>query len=357
MKTVRVNLKERSYTITIAAGLRNRLAALLRPHRKSGRMLVLTDANVKRLYPRIFSSLSGKDVHVCTIRPGEAQKTLKPVQKVLEYMFRHRFDRSSLLVALGGGVVGDIGGFAASVFMRGIPYIQVPTTLLSQVDSSVGGKTGVNSPRGKNMIGTFYQPKAVLIDPGFLKTLSRREFLNGFAEVIKHGIIRSAGLFNTLEKRLNGIMAQKPALLEEIITQNCRIKAAVVSADEREKKLRAILNFGHTYAHAVEALTGYGKYSHGQAVMLGMRAATVTAMALNLVKKPQGLRILAFLDRAGMPARVNAAPGAVYRKMFSDKKTLGNTLNMIFPVRIGSVAIVRNPDKGAVMRGIRAITA
>jgi 3-dehydroquinate synthase len=360
MKTVRVSLKERSYNITIAAGLRHRLAARLRPYRKSGRMLVLTDDKIKRRHPRVFSALSGKDVYLYIIKHEkkclEAKKTFKTVEKVIEYMLDHRFDRSSLIVALGGGVVGDIGGFAASIFMRGIPYIQVPTTLLAQVDSSVGGKTGVDSPQGKNMIGTFYQPKAVFIDPGFLKTLKPQEFMNGFAEVIKHGIIRSAGLFNTLDKRLPDIMAQKPALLEEIIAQNCRIKAAVVAADEREKKLRAILNFGHTYGHAVETLTGYRKYSHGQAVMLGMRAATVTAMALNLVKRAHGLRILDFLERAGMPARVNAAPEAVFRKMFSDKKTRGNTLNMIFPVRIGSVAIVRNPAKGAILRGICAIT-
>jgi 3-dehydroquinate synthetase len=196
----------------------------------------------------------------------------------------------------------------------------------------------------------------VFIDPGFLKTLSRREFMNGFAEVIKHGIIRSAGLFNTLEKRLPDIMARKPALLEAIVAQNCRIKAAVVAADEREKRLRAILNFGHTYGHAIETLTGYRKYSHGQAVMLGMCAATVTAMALNLLKRPQGLRILDFLGRAGMPGLVKAESEAVYGKMFSDKKTRGNTLNMVFPVRIGAVKIVNNPDKAAVLRGIGTIT-
>jgi len=258
---------------------------------------------------------------------------------------------------LGGGVVGDIGGFAASLFMRGISYVQVPTTLLAQVDSSVGGKTGVNHPLGKNLIGTFHQPRAVFIDTDFLKTLPVRELISGFAEVIKHGIIRRPKLFGFLESNLSAILERDPKALEEIVSESCRIKADVVSRDEKEKDLRAILNFGHTYAHAVETVTGYRCYTHGEAVMLGMAAACHTAVALKLTAPKTASRILALLKETGMPAPVKAPANQLYRAMFSDKKAKRDRLNMIFPVRIGRAEIIHSPDRAAVLAGLNAIIA
>jgi 3-dehydroquinate synthase len=355
MKKVKVRLRERSYTIFIKAGLRKKLPALLKPYQSKGRTLILSDSNIKRLYPRVFSKLKNKNTRFYFIRPGEQSKCIATIDRIMTFMLRNGFDRSSLVVALGGGVVGDIGGFAASIYMRGIPYVQVPTTLLAQVDSSVGGKTGVNSPLGKNMIGTFCQPKTVLIDTEFLKTLSKRGFLNGYAEVIKHGIIRSSRLFKYYEDHHADILSCRPRILDYVVAENCRIKADVVSRDEREGGLRAILNFGHTYAHAIETLTGYRQYSHGQAVMLGMAGAAITAVKLKMLKLQEAERILAYLKRSGLPKRVRLQEKRVYEKMFSDKKARNKILNMIFPSRVGKVNIVHNPPRAAVLAGIRHI--
>ncbi len=356
MRKIQVHLKDHSYDILVASGLSRKLPELIRPFRRQGKTLVLSDTTVHRLHAPVFAKLKNADTHFFFIKPGETSKTLKTIEQILSFMLKNRFDRSSLLVAVGGGVVGDMGGFAASLFMRGIPYIQVPTNLLSQVDSSVGGKTGVNHALGKNLIGSFYQPKAVFIDPEFLKTLSNKEFQNGFAEVIKHGIIRDKKLFLVLEKNLCRIFKRDPALLSLIVAENCAIKAAVVSCDEKEQGLRAILNFGHTFGHAIETLTRYRTYSHGEAVMLGMKAATLCAASLNLVPLTHASRILALLIQSGMPEKAQLAPAAVYNAMFLDKKVRGNKLLLVLPTAIGSGTQINSPEKAAVLAGIRAIT-
>jgi 3-dehydroquinate synthase len=355
MNKIKIPLGRRSYTIWIEEGLRERLPVLLKPITGTGRMLILSDRNIKSLYPSLFKALKAGSTEFFFIPPGEKSKSLETVERIVGFMLQKGFDRSTLLVALGGGVVGDIGGFAASLYMRGVPFVQVPTTLLSQVDSSVGGKTGVNHRLGKNMIGAFYQPKAVFIDTGFLRSLSKREFLSGFSEVVKHGIIRSPKLFAFLEKNLDAILSQTPGILDKIVAENCRIKGAVISKDEREKGLRAILNFGHTFGHAVESLTGYGAYAHGEAVLMGMKSATQTALELGLMDQSQARRVLSFLERLPFPRRLKLSPEAVYRKMLSDKKTRQGRLNLILPVRIGEVRRVPDPDKSAILRGIRAM--
>jgi len=355
MTIVHVKLAGRSYDIYIQAGLMKSLPVLIKPYCRGGRCLVLTDGNLARRYASLIRDLRKAGALIYAVRPGERSKTLSTVERILTFMLRHRFDRDSLLVALGGGVVGDLGGFAASLFMRGIPYVQVPTNLLSQVDSSVGGKTGVNHALGKNLIGSFHQPRAVFIDPAFLKTLPLKELLSGFAEVIKHGIIRSSRLFVFLEKNLDRILGRKMKALEYVVSESCRIKAEVVSRDEREKDLRAILNFGHTYGHAVEAATGYRRYTHGEAVMLGMAAATVTAASLGLIREKEALRIRRLLERAGMPRKADLDEARVYRGMFIDKKARSRRLNMVFPVRVGAVEMVHAPDRAAVLAGIRAM--
>lgn len=357
MITVRVGLGSRSYNIYIQSGLARTLPHLVRPFKKSGRCLVLTDRNILRRYPALVARLREKGTYVLALPPGEKSKTLATVERILTFMLRRRFDRGSLLVALGGGVVGDLGGFAASVYMRGIPYLQVPTTLLSQVDSSVGGKTGVNHSLGKNMIGTFHQPRAVFIDTAFLRTLPRRELMSGFAEVVKHGVIRSRRLFSYIEKNLDRVFSCQPRALETVVAESCRIKAAVVARDEREKDLRAILNFGHTYGHAIEAATGYARYAHGEAVMLGMAAATITSVRLGLIREKEAGRLLALLRRAGLPQPAECGEKELYQRLFSDKKTRGSRLNMVFPVRVGQAELVHSPDKAAVLAGIRSVLA
>ena len=355
MNTVKVSLGIKSYTIHFETGLRQNLCQLLKPFAGSGKVLILSDENIRRLYPLIFKEFKKSNVEMFFIKPGENSKRFETVENIIGFMLKKGFDRSSLLVALGGGVVGDIGGFAASIYMRGIQYVQVPTTLLSQVDSSVGGKTGVNHTLGKNMIGTFYQPKAVFIDTGFLKTLNEREFLNGFAEVIKHGIIRSEKLFTFLETNLNEIINRNQVFLDKIVIENCRIKSDVVSKDEKEKNLRAILNFGHTFGHAVETLTGYRTYSHGEALLLGMKAAIKTASNLKMIRAKDADRLLMFLAAIPFPAPTKLVPEKVYNIMFRDKKTCARKLRLILPEGIGKVKIINNPAKAAVMSGIRAM--
>jgi 3-dehydroquinate synthase len=354
-RIVKVPLGENSYNILIQPGIALKLTGLIKPFKREGKTLILSDANVRRFHPAVFNKLKSAGTCFFFIKPGEASKNLKTIEQILTFMLKNRFDRSSLLVAIGGGVVGDMGGFAASLFMRGIPYIQVPTTLLAQVDSSVGGKTGVNHAMGKNMIGTFCQPRAVFIDPEFLKTLSKKEFLNGFAEVIKHGIIRSGKLFSFLEKNLDRILRRDPAILCSIVADNCSVKAGVVSRDEKEKGLRAILNFGHTFGHAIETLTNYRGYSHGEAVMLGMKAATICAASMDLLKLTDASRILTLLHRAGMPGKARLKPQAVYKSMFSDKKVRGRKLLLILPASVGSVVQVPSPDRDAVLKGVKSI--
>jgi len=339
MRTVRVDLGERSYDITIERGLLRQIGPMMKALGFKGMAAVVTNPKVCGLYGAVVTKSleeAGLRPVVITVPDGEEYKSLEEVSKVFDALIAGRFERSTPIVALGGGVIGDLAGFVAATYLRGVPFVQVPTTLLSQVDSSVGGKTGVNHPRGKNLIGAFYQPKAVLIDPDVLKTLEDRELRAGLAEVVKYGVIRDPSFFAFLEENAGALLAQE----DEIITaieKSCLIKAEVVGKDEKEEGLRAILNFGHTFGHAIEALSGYGTFRHGEAVAIGMSMA---AHLSGLLGDEGGCakRIDALLERLGLP-RVPPSLGAgeIIEAMKLDKKVTGGRIRFVLASRLGSV--------------------
>src|SRR5271163_689954 len=269
MRTVAVSLGLRSYPIFIGGNLLPKLGRQCAKFRLGRRCAIISDRNVARRYAKkAMASLraAGFDPVLITVPAGESSKSLQTVQTCCDQLARHRLERKSFIVALGGGVVGDLAGLVAAVYLRGIDFVQAPTTLLAQVDSSVGGKVGVNLPAGKNLVGAFYQPRFVLCDLNALATLPMRQFRSGLAEVIKYGIIRDAALFGRLEKDLGLLLKRDPAALAATVARCCEIKAEIVARDEREGGVRAILNFGHTIGHALEAISGYGKFLHGEAI-------------------------------------------------------------------------------------------
>jgi 3-dehydroquinate synthase len=285
--------------------------------------------------------------------PGEEQKSLPVLQSVCEQMVEAGLDRRSLLVALGGGVIGDLGGFAAASYMRGIPYVQVPTTLLAQVDSSVGGKTAVNLPQGKNLVGAFYQPAGVLIDVELLRTLSERDVRAGMVEVVKYGVIRDAGFFRWLEDHLDDCLALEPDAVLNAVRRSCEIKAEVVGADEREGGLRAILNYGHTAGHAIEALTSYGALRHGEAVAIGMEVAAVLSGTEIGFTEQDCCRQTEVLQRLQVPTRMEGlAVEAVLAEMARDKKTVAGRVRFVLARRIGEVEPGREPGSAAVRQAL-----
>ena len=268
---------------------------------------------------------------------GEEHKNLKSLSTIYDQLISARFDRHSCLMALGGGVIGDLAGFAAATFLRGIPFVQVPTTLLAQVDSSVGGKTGVNHQEGKNLIGAFYQPRLVLIDVKVLHTLPRRELLAGLAEVIKYGIIEDPRFFELLEKKLERILALDTELLLEAIATSCTIKSKVVEKDEREEDYRSVLNFGHTIGHALESLTGYEKYLHGEAIAIGMAQAASISVHQGICDNESLQRIHRLITKTGLPTELpsNIQPKELAEKMELDKKSEGGKVKFVLCAGIG----------------------
>ncbi len=342
MKTIRVNLSSNSYNICIDTGVLEGIGDILVKEKSPCRTLVITDNNVERVYGGIVSrglSRNKFDVRLISLTPGEEQKTLETALMLYDVCFDHKLDRNSLIVALGGGVVGDIAGFVASTFMRGIPFVQVPTTLLAQVDSSIGGKVAVNHPKGKNMIGCFYQPRAVFIDTDTLTTLPAVELVAGLVEVIKYGVIRDAALFEFIENSLYDILQLNPHALLKIIATSCQIKANVVEEDEKEMHLRAILNYGHTIGHAIETLTGYKKYRHGEAVAIGMLYAAKIAMEMKLTGDTVLERQLSLIRRLGLPLQTGLKPGDIVKTLYTDKKVVSGKLRFILPLKIGEVII------------------
>ncbi|HEY9710097.1 MAG TPA: 3-dehydroquinate synthase [Oculatellaceae cyanobacterium] len=287
--------------------------------------------------------LVGYEVSTCTLPAGERYKTLKSIQKIYDIALQNRLERSSTIVALGGGVVGDMAGFAAATWLRGINLVQVPTSLLAMVDSAVGGKTGVNHPQGKNLIGAFYQPRFVLIDPSVLKTLPPREFRAGMAEVIKYGIIWDAQLFAKLEaaKRLDQLRYVEEDLLELILSCSCQAKADVVSKDEKEAGLRAILNYGHTIGHAVESLTGYKLVNHGEGVAIGMVAAGQIAVQLKMWNAADAERQDALIEKTGLPTQLPSVLDieAIIDTLQTDKKVKDGKVRFVLPTQIGAVTV------------------
>ncbi len=322
----------------------------------AGVVFVVTTADVWRLYGSVVERAMGPRAHQILMFPGgEENKRLAPVEIMAEQMVNAGGDRTSVVVGIGGGIVTDVAGFLASIFMRGIPVIQVPTTLLAQVDAGVGGKTGVNLACGKNLIGTFHQPLAVLIDPDVLRTLPEREYRAGLFEVIKCGIIRSPELFAILRDRPDDVLAQSPETVERIIAESVRIKAEVVSADEREGDLRRILNFGHTFGHALEAETNYTRFLHGEAVAFGMIAAIHLALLLNIVDAHAAVEMAETIRRYGpIPSLEGISAHAIVARLKSDKKTIHGKVHFVLPETPGKVRIVSGVDEELVVSAVKA---
>jgi 3-dehydroquinate synthase len=343
VSTVSVSLGERSYDIQIQAGLLDRIGEQLKGLGLTGRVGLVTDRHVARHYAKhILGTLKKLDIEAVPIvlAPGEQSKTLKTIEHILDVLARHRFERSSFLIALGGGVVGDLTGFAAAIYQRGIPFIQIPTTLVAQVDSSVGGKTGVDHRLGKNLIGAFYQPRAVWIDPLTLRTLPAREWVAGLAEVIKYGIIADTEFFAYLEREMAGLLKRQPGTIAAVVKRSCEIKAAVVSADEREADRRRILNYGHTIGHALEALGGYEMLIHGEAVGIGLVQEADLARYQGICDPDVVERIRTLVKAAGLSDRMPAWPPArIWKAMLHDKKVSRGQVVAVWPERIGAVRI------------------
>lgn len=340
MRTVTVPLGERTYSILVGAGLLPTLGAECSRLGLSGRCAVITDTRVARKYAkRVLASL-GDAVAMIEIQPGEPAKRVRVAEQCYEQLAKHRLERKSFIVALGGGVVGDLAGFVAATYLRGIDFVQVPTTLLAQVDSSVGGKVGVNLKAGKNLVGAFYQPRLVLCDVDILKTLPGRELRAGLAEVLKYGIIYDGEFFQRLERDLPLLLKRDREVLVDVVARCCEIKAEVVSKDERESGLRAILNFGHTIGHALETISGYGKYLHGEAISIGQVAEAKLSQRQVMLPLEDMARIQTAFSRAGLPTRVRLNKrqfAALLDAMRLDKKVAGGEINFVLAKRIGEV--------------------
>ena len=359
MKTLTVDLGERSYPIHIGTGLLDR-AELLTPHIPGRQVLVVSNETVAPLYlERLLASLNGFRVESVILADGEQYKTLDSVNAIYTALLEQRFDRSCTLLALGGGVVGDITGFAAATYQRGVHFIQVPTTLLAQVDSSVGGKTGVNHPLGKNMIGAFHQPRCVVADTATLDTLDDRQLSAGIAEVIKYGLIGDADFFAWQEAYMPALLAREPTALAEAIERSCRNKAKVVATDEREAGSRALLNLRHTFGHAIEAAMGYGRWLHGEAVGTGMLMAADLSHRLGWLTAADLARTRTLIDHARLPVRTPAAMDAdeFLKWMAVDKKVQDGRLRLVLLTGIGASVITDDYDPAALRATLDAFHA
>jgi 3-dehydroquinate synthase len=348
MRTVKVPLGNRSYNIVIGRGLLNSLGAACKKLNLGARSAIISDSNVARRFGKVAQqslARAGFDALLIVVPAGETAKSLKTVQACYNRLAQHRLERKSFIVALGGGVVGDLAGFVAATYLRGIPFVQVPTTLLAQVDSSVGGKVGVNLKAGKNLVGAFHQPRLVLCDFDTLRTLPVREYRSGLAEVIKYGIIYDAALFKKLERDLPKLLKRDPKTLADAVARCCEIKAEVVGQDETDDGLRAILNFGHTIGHALEAISGYGTYLHGEAIAIGQVAAAELSARLTGLPAADVTRIRNLFRRAGLPVAVklNAPRRAqLLAAMKLDKKVSGGEIKFVLAKKIGKVEYGRN---------------
>ena len=340
MKTLHLELGERSYPIYIGSDLLQD-GALLTPHIAGSKVAVITNTVVAPLYLEKVSAALARFNPVPVILPdGEGHKTLTVVERIFTALLEAQCDRKTTLIGLGGGVIGDMAGFAAACYQRGVPFIQIPTTLLAQVDSSVGGKTGVNHPLGKNMIGAFYQPRCVLIDTATLATLPDNEFAAGLAEVIKYGLIYDATFFSWLENNIDALLARVPAAMAYVIEHSCLTKAKVVAADEKEAGARALLNLGHTFGHAIETGSGYGSWLHGEAVAVGMVMAADLSRRLGWLSTTEVTRIETLIKRARLPIRGPQLPVDRYLKLMAlDKKVQDGQLRLVLLTGIGQALI------------------
>jgi 3-dehydroquinate synthase len=340
MITLTVELAERSYPILIGSGLLGQ-AGILDSYLRSQDVLVVSNATVAPTYLEPLRAMLG-DVHADTLilPDGEAHKTLATLEQVLDRLVELRFGRDCTVIALGGGVIGDMGGFAAAIYQRGVAFIQVPTTLLAQVDSSVGGKTGVNHPGGKNLIGAFHQPRLVLTDTDTLRTLPDRELSAGLAEVVKYGLIQDEAFFVWLEHQADNLLRREPASLHHAIRRSCEVKAEVVAADERERGRRALLNLGHTFGHAIERCAGYGEWLHGEAVAAGICMAARVSQRLGWLGADDARRIATLFQRLRLPVAPPVLDSREFLTAMSlDKKVLAGKIRLVLLRSIGDAVV------------------
>jgi 3-dehydroquinate synthase len=354
MPSFEVRTPQQNYSAIVERGILGRVGDYLPA--KAGKIFVVSTEDVWCHQGHALKT--GRPTETLFLPGGESQKRLAPVEAMAEEMVARGADRSSVVIAFGGGIVNDMAGFLAAIFMRGIPALQVPTTLLAQVDAAIGGKTGVNLVAGKNLIGSFHQPLAVLIDPAALDTLPEREYRAGLFEVIKYGVISSAPLFELLANRQQDVAARVPGVVDEIIAESVRIKAEVVSADEREGGLRKILNFGHTVGHALEAETAYSKFLHGEAVAFGMQAAVRLAEATRHLAPGDGEIIRRTIERYGPIPSLNGIPARnLVSRLTADKKTIQGKVHFVLPRKIGEVTVVSGVEETLVFSAIQAALA
>ncbi|MFH1533387.1 MAG: 3-dehydroquinate synthase [Nitrospirota bacterium] len=345
MPIIRLRLKEKvvkSHNIYVEDGITKRIPEILEKTEVGKKYAIITDTIVEKLFAKkLQNALKRKKIksEIISFKKGEQSKTMTTAEKLGEEMINKGFDRQDAVIALGGGVVGDLGGFVASIYMRGIPYIHVPTTLMAMVDSAIGGKTGVDLKNGKNLMGTIIQPKVVFVDMAFLKNLPLKQIQNGLAEVIKYGVIKDKRLFKFLEQNMEKILKKDPAALKYILKRSIKVKVDIVRKDEREKTgLRATLNYGHTYGHALEKLSGY-KLLHGHAISIGMVIINKLAVAKGTLKEKHANRIKKLLISAGLP--VTTMKKITKKDLLSDKKKEGDYVNLILATKIGSATIVK----------------
>lgn len=358
MDAVRVNLGSRSYDIHVGADLLRQVGDLSRPLKLGRHLGLVTHPELATPYGSVVAESlrrAGHEVSLLTVPPGEESKSLEEAGRLCREMVRALLDRGSAVIGLGGGVIGDLAGFVAAMLYRGIPFINLPTTLLAQVDSSVGGKTGVNLPEGKNLVGAFHQPHLVVADVLTLRTLPEREFHSGLAEVVKHGMIADADLFRTLEERADRILARDPDTLREIVSRSCAIKARVVEADEQETGLRAMLNFGHTVGHALEAALGYGSITHGEAVAYGMLVAATLSVRRGLCPEGDVGRLRALLERFGLLGAPVPSPESLETYMVSDKKARDGVLQFVLTRGVGSVTFAPVFERGELRKALETL--
>jgi len=352
MPAFEVRTAGHTYSNVVERGILRRAADFF--PKAGGRLFVVTTSDVWELHGfQLQEQLRDRDFKVLFFPGGESNKRLTCLEELAEQMVAHGADRASMIVGFGGGIVTDVSGFLAAIFMRGLPVLQIPTTLLAQVDAAIGGKTGVNLASGKNLIGSFHQPLAVLIDPDVISTLPQREYRAGLFEVIKCAVIRDPALFELLENQTEEVLSGKPDVVDHLIAAAVRIKAEVVSADEREGDLRRILNFGHTLGHAIETETAYIRFLHGEAVAWGMLCATRLAELLGVLAPPEARRIKELIWRYGpLPCAKDLDPDRLIRKLGSDKKTVLGKVHFVLPASIGQVKIVSGIDSSLIRQAI-----
>jgi len=357
--TIPVALGDRSYEIDISRGNLPGIAAFIKQRRPCSHAVIITDSNVGPLFAQdVVQSLSAGGIRadLLTVPAGETSKSVTQIEQLWNELVRRNADRKTIVIALGGGVIGDLAGFVAASYARGLSFVQVPTTLLAQVDSSVGGKVGINLPAAKNIVGAFWQPAGVLIDLDVLQKLPEREFRSGLAEVVKYGVIMDAQFFAYLEQHADAISHRDAECLEHIVAQSCRLKAQVVADDEREETgRRAILNYGHTFCHAIEQVSGYGQFLHGEAVAIGMICAARLAADLTMVDSTVIERQLVLLRRLSLP--VDLPPldeNDLLVAMQHDKKTENGKLRFILPRRIGNVEVITGVEEDRVRKVLRS---